>query len=495
MVITSCHFISAISPNESTHGVGLTNFEDENGNCETHNTYVIEHYNGMEIAAKVCGYVAPGLGVLILAWLVVACCKQSDGFIWGGKCIPLLMLLGCIVCQAVTFLLFQSELFCNNKDITKCEMGDAGFRSIQACLVYAFCFILFYCGPTPEPFNNSKKKKGGNNKKKKKKKKTEPGKNEDWTKEMYEARRKEKKAKSRGVSGRSKKEIFDEHNRQSASGNNLNYDDPESQYSDSKKKKKKKQSHSSSSRHKEQKYGDYVDTEPDGMDWSAYTPEQREVYYEKQRIKEREKKEEKEKMRQWEDDGHLGDPYSRRDSRGSQEAYSVIDDYDRSPYSDSRGGGADSRGGGGHQHEDSYYSRGDDRGYEDGYYSRGGDQSRGGHEDSYYSRGRDDNDGYDDKPRPPYRRGENGDDDYTHDNDYDSRGGYDSRRGAAYDDDYTQDEYTRGEDDDYTQDDADNSRAVERYSSQSNSRSRSSRSQHEDSYYSQDDSRYRDDIH
>ena len=99
MVVSSCHFISAITPpnannnnstattedtEEETHGVGITTFENRLGECEPHNSFVIDNYNGMEMTAKVGGYVAPTLGCLVCVWLLGECCMK--GGCWGGKC-------------------------------------------------------------------------------------------------------------------------------------------------------------------------------------------------------------------------------------------------------------------------------------------------------------------------------------------------------------------------------------------------------------------------
>jgi hypothetical protein len=158
----------------------------------------------MEMAAKVGGYVAPTCASLVVFFLLIECCKV-DG-IFCGKCVPSILLLAAVACQGITFLLFQSALFCSNKDIEKCTLGEAGFRSMQACLVYAFCAVLYYCGPVPIPFSPPRNKARSQQQqqqqqsspsKETKKTKSEPGKDEEWTKEMYEQRRKEKKAKSR----------------------------------------------------------------------------------------------------------------------------------------------------------------------------------------------------------------------------------------------------------------------------------------------------------
>ena len=446
----------------------------------------MENYNGMEKSAKVGGYVAPSCAALVILLIFLECCNRAK---WGGKCIPCILLLGAVICQGITFLIFNSELFCNNKDIIECTIGDGGYRSIQSTLVYSFCFILYTFGPTPIPLfkniqskihrvdeedqrrgKNSGKKKTKKKGKKKKKKLTEPGKGEDWTKEMYEARRKERKVKSRGVSGRRKEEIFDDMGMGGGSSpkefgdsreNSMMLYDTDQQYQGKERKSGKKSSSGSKSRssrgssssrsrskHKEPTYDEYVDTEPDGMDWSAFTPEQREEYHEQQRSKERKRKDrerrERDKMQQWEEDG-LGNPYggsgsdysSRRredeEMGGGSRAYSVID-YEN----------------GSVRHGDSYYSR--DSRAQDSYYSqdRGGD----GYDDSYYSRG-------DDRGRDDYQQ-----------------------------DDYTADYY---EDEDLP--------PKQQSSSSRHSRSASGRSrgsQYNDSYYSRDsydrDSRYQDNL-
>ena len=453
----------------------------------------------MEKSAKVGGYVAPSCAALVILLIFLECCNRAK---WGGKCIPCILLLGAVICQGITFLIFNSELFCNNKDIIECNIGDGGYRSIQSTLVYSFCFILYTFGPTPIPlFKNiqsklhrvdeeDKRKGGGNNSGKKKKKKkgkkkkkklTEPGKGEEWTKEMYEARRKERKVKSRGVSGRRKEEIFDDMGMGGGDGpkefgeNSMMLHDTDQQYQGKEEKSggrsrssksrssrgSSSRSNSSRSKHQEPKYDEYVDTEPDGMDWSAFTPEQREEYYEQQRIKERKRKDrerrERDKMQQWEEDG-LGNPYggsgsdyssSRRredeemgsGSRRGSGAYSVID-YEN----------------GSARHGDSYYSR--DSRAQDSYYSqdRGGER---GYDDSYYSRGPD---GYDDRGRDDYHQ-----------------------------DDYYEDEDLPPKNDSYYDD---SPRSSSRHSRSASGRSRGS--QYNDSYYSRDsydrDSRYQDNL-
>ena len=441
MVMTSCHFMSAVSPNDESHGVGLLTFESKDGNCTAHNSFVVDNYNGMELTAKLGGYIAPSLGALSALVLSSECFK---GGCLGGKCIPALTLMLSSVCQGLTFLLFRSDLFCSNTEVIReCDMGDAGYRSVQSCLVYAFCLVLYYCGPTPEPFtmgygvgkrantiatesslalSSPALKEGGS--KKKQKKKNEPGKGEDWTKEMYEQRRKEKKSKSRGVSGRSKEEIFDDlHDSSRANGkrkskrkkshNVSEYSvvlyEPKEGNNEHRKKKgggRRGSQHSSrsQSQSEQERFDDYVDTDPDGMDWSAYTPNQREAYYERQRIKKkerrkREREREMAKLREWEDqfDHRRGD--SSRSPSGNEYDYSHRSaEYDDSYY----GPGPLSR------HDDdgehSYYSARDEgSGYDierqEQYHhpddGRGG-RDYGGDDRRHYNRGRDDDYSYDD---------------------------------------------------------------------------------------------------
>ena len=114
MVVSSCHFISAITPpnnannntetediEEEAHGVGITTFENQLGECEPHNSFVIDNYNGMEMTAKVGGYVAPTLGCLVCVWLLGECCMK--GGCWGGKC-KLMWEKGTLSCCCVMLL-------------------------------------------------------------------------------------------------------------------------------------------------------------------------------------------------------------------------------------------------------------------------------------------------------------------------------------------------------------------------------------------------------
>ncbi|KAL7553609.1 hypothetical protein ACHAWF_018651 [Thalassiosira exigua] len=524
LVALSCQFISAKTHDDVAHGVGLRTFEAESGECVPHNDFVVEHYNGMEDAARICGAVAPTLAALAALWAAVECCRS----LWGGKCVPLLLIIGAAVCQGSTFLLFRSELFCDNKDIARCDFGGAGWRSLQACFVYAFSLALYYCGPTPrcappsnpaarmKPRASEKKRRGGGGgddeessrgsskkdgqkkgkKKKKKKKYTEPKDGGDWTKEMYEKRRKERKVKGRGVSGRSKEEIARDRGRGDkgaddggggGGGENCEL-----------------ALYRPASPGSEGKFDDYVDTEPDGMDWSAYEPHEREAYYERQRSKKRERKERERRKDRGGGRSRGGGGRSHGDSRGSgrhedswaegsvtpsrggdeyydERSYRREDSGQYSEdYTHADGGGRDrsyySRGGGDEYHGDdgdrrsshgsSYRSRddrgssyrsGDDRGYDRG--------SRGDYDDNDGGRGKDDYDSYaqDDDPsyaqdsyaRDDYDRGGDGGDDYgrrsgsrgsssRRDDDrgyegsyYDdpSYASYDDRRGGGYRDD------------------------------------------------------------
>jgi len=357
LVVSSCHFISAITHDDETHGVGLKTFEDESGNCLAHNSFVKKNYNGMETFGSVGGIIAPTCGCVAILWFVVECCR--GGRCWGGKCAPCVLIVLATVCQGLTFLLFQSDLFCSNKDISRCDLGHAGYRSMQSLLVYFFCLVLCYCGPTPthnafkppEAMTRKIGKKDGNSK----------GGGDDvvepasgvYTKEMYERRRREKNVKGRGVSGRSKKEIFDDRKGDggrgrgggsTTDGNDDEFNDREDKHNGNRqlavyneKGGGKKQRSKSSRRKAEEKFDDYVDTEPDGMDWSAYTPEQRDAFYERKRSKKRERKERE--RREKETGGGRGQQgrdgkQARRVHPQKTEEYSVVS-YDRGGLDDS----------------------------------------------------------------------------------------------------------------------------------------------------------------
>ncbi len=470
-MVPSCHFISAVTFNEETHGVGLQTYENEAGTCEPHNSFVVKNYNGMETAAKVGGYVAPTCASLVVLFLLIECCK-ADGLLFG-KCFPGLLLIGAAACQGITFLLFRSTLFCSNKDIETCKMGETGYRSIQACLVYAFCTVLYCCSPVPIPFSppRNRAKAQQQEKQSRKKPKSAPDKGKDYTKEIYEQRRKEKNVKGRGVSGRSKKDIMDERNGKKDKRQDKDASAERSLmlYEPGKRKDGKDGRRRSRS---PERFDEYVDTDPDGMDWSAYTPVQREAHYERQRSKKKEKKkreekQEKERLREWErgrgidaDHGDDGRLVKHRGRRGRDDRYD--DDYGRdgseygSEYDDGYGR-ADSG------HDDSYHS-GRDRGgggHDDSYRSDR-DRGGGGYEMApYRNKGRDD-DGYGDSYNDSYRsgresflsgresflsgrdsrdysRGQGHDDGYSY-----SQDGYDS---------YAQDSYRHGDDppdDDYS---------------------------------------------
>ncbi|KAL7426351.1 hypothetical protein ACHAXM_000407, partial [Skeletonema potamos] len=164
MVMSSCHFLSALTPTGEPHGVGITSFELENGQCSPHTSFITSHYNGMENIAKVCGYVAPSVGALAGVLILVECCLRSSNYEWfcNGKCFPCLLLVGAVTCQGLTFVLFQSELFCGQSDtIDKCIMDTAAYRSVQATICYFICFILYLCGRTPTATAWVKLQKGG----------------------------------------------------------------------------------------------------------------------------------------------------------------------------------------------------------------------------------------------------------------------------------------------------------------------------------------------
>lgn len=230
------------------------------------------------MTAKICGYVAPGLAACVVVWLLGESCTK--GGCWSGKCIPSLLMMGTVACQGLTFIIYNSDLFCKNEDIKQCALGAAAYTSIQACVVYAVAFILYYIAPTPKPLTGmmgathaatvstaSTSKTGGGDATKKKKKST-PDAGEDYTKEMYEQRRKEKNIKSRGVSGRSKKEIFkdmNENGNKSKSRKEEPYDESKIVLYDPEKgqrrDKEMSRERSGSSRRKNPQplYGDYVD--------------------------------------------------------------------------------------------------------------------------------------------------------------------------------------------------------------------------------------------
>ena len=445
MIVSSCHLIDAITPDDGAHSVGLISFENEQGDCVPHNSFVLDNYNGKEMAAKVGGYLAPSLGSLAVLFLVLEFCRLDGGCL-GTKCIPGMLMVGATVCQGLTFLLFQSDVFCHNEAISTCELGDAGYNSIQAILMYAGCLVLYTFGPNPQPFSigtssssattttsskgtssdkSSPKKKKKSKSTTTKKKSSGPGKGEDYTKEMYEQRRKEKKVKSRGVSGRSKEEIYHERSRKS-NGNSSSrmdekYENSIELYDPNKNRRSRSQ----------QKYDDYVDTEPDGMDWSAFTPTQRDEYYERKRSKKRERREkesEREKLRAW-----AREVDERRDRSRSPRSYGGgggggEDDYSRSYYDESY---ADSY----YDDDADYRHRGDKYHHSD---NRGNyDMESGGHSDYGESQsGRDDS---------RYSRSQQDDRDsrYTSRN-HDDR---DSRYSRNHDDySYAQDEYSYADD-------------------------------------------------
>jgi len=505
MIVPSCHFISALTHNEETHGVGLETFENESGECVPHNSFVVKNYNGMETVARICAYVAPACGAVAVILLLVECCK-ADGILCG-KCLPGILLLGTVVCQGLTFLLFQSDLFCSNKDIERCKIGEAGYRSIQACLVYALCTVFYCCCPAPMPchFSPPTNKAKQAQEPESKKKKLKPDKGGDWTKEMYEQRRKEKKDKSRGVSGRKKDEILDElkdkggrkgrgRDRDGSKGGSSR--DSDGSYDKHREKsltlyvpdgRDRRKDGARSSRSSSPKYDNYVDTEPDGMDWSAYTPDKREAHYERQRLKKRErererrrreeeertrKEEERTRKEEWERGGGGRHIVKHRGSgRGGGEDYSYDD-----------GGGYDD----GYGRRDSYYSA--ER-------NRGGGGGRGYEMSPYGGNGRDDRDRY---------RDDDYDDSFQSSRD-DSRdyggrggggGGRDRRRrrddedySASYRDDdysYAQDSYRNGGNDPPSTDDV-YSYYESRRGGGGGRRSDHRRSSHNDSYSTYDD--------
>lgn len=464
MTISSCHFLSAISPDNTPHGVGLTSFEMENGNCLSHTSFITSNYNGMELTAKIGGYLAPLFGVLTILFIVLECCKGDEWFC-AGKCLPCLQLLLSVICQGLTFMLFNSTLFCSQTtEIDRCIMDEAAYRSVQATTCYFLCFILYLCGRTPKPLclglgsrnkarRGSERGGGGGGKKSGKKKKGE------FTKEDYEQRRKEKKIKSRGVSGRSKQQILQDINggggeekkkksrRLSSSGSSRK----KSSYSS-----RKEDSYSPSRRgggganDSQPTYDDYVDTEPDGMDWSAYDPKEREEYYDRKRSRERQRREQ-ERERDRDGDGDYYDEEEQLYRRRNEDDYSEYTD-DRDRRDRDRGG------------------------RDDDYGSRYSEQSGSRYSGSGYV-----GTVYDESGRSLYSRGERG----GYDDEESYRSGRPPRDDRYADEDYKDDEYTRGEDsfmsDGQSYDDRGLGRGDDGYHDD----------RHNDSYYSEEDHRSR----
>jgi len=515
LVVPSCQFISAITGDKDTHGVGLETFENEDGECEPHNSFVIDNYNGMEMTAKVGAYVAPTCGSLVVLFLIVECCKV-DGLLFG-KCIPGLLLLGTVVCQSITFALFGSDLFCSNKDIETCKMGETGYRSVQACLAYSFCTVLYFCSPTPIPFSPPRNKA----KEQLQSEKSEPGKGEDWNKEMYEKRRKEKKVSARGVSGRSSKLIMDDlkdkeggekhgkdrggkdgrRNKDTRDRDSDNYHERSITLYDPNKHDKRRGGADSDggSSQSSPKYDDYVDTDPDGLDWSAYTPDKREAYYERQRSKkqakrerreerkrkeERKKSDEQERLREWERGRGIHADHGDDDSRmvvHRRGSGSSRDNYDDGR--DSSRGGVEDYYDDSYRHAGSRYSN-DDYTRQDSYYSDNREYDASGYEIQPYGsrndRERDYGDSYNDSYSRDYSRSQySTKDDYSY-----SQAGYDS---------YTQDGSYYGNDppdyDSYyeQQSPRESSKKSRSSSRKSGSRGSDRRSQN-DSYTTYDDS-------
>jgi len=459
LVVPSCHFISAITGDEDTHGVGLETFENEEGECEPHNSFVIENYNGMEMAAKVGAYVAPTCGSLVVLLMIVECCKV-DGVLFG-KCIPGILLMGTVVCQSITFALFGSNLFCSNKDIKTCQMGETGYRSVQACLAYSFCTVLYFCSPMPIPFSPPRNKA----KEKPQREESEPDKGRDLTKERYEKRRKEKNVSGRGVSGRSSKLNIDDlkdkeggerHGKDRGGRDRRRNKDTRGRDSDNdhersiilyEPKKHDKQRGSANSdggsSQSSPKYDDYVDTDPDGMDWSAYTPKKREAYYDRQRSKKQAKRERKDERKR-KDDRKRMEEHEKRDERERlrewERGRGIDADHgdDDSRMVDHRRGSGSSRDNK-RNGRDNYREGGGEDSYNDSYRHAGSRYSDDDftRQDSYYS----DNIDYDasEYEIQPYR---SRNDRNSHDDSY--RGGRDSQ-------DYSRSQYSNKDDYSYSQ--------------------------------------------
>ncbi len=399
----------------------------------------------METLAKIGGYVAPSLGALVIISILLECCRPVP----GGKCLPTLLLLGCVVCQGLTFFLFQSELFCaRSETIDMCVMDQAAYRSVQATIWYFVSFILYLCGGTPRPVLSMMKpnqqvqqqgnegggysnKNGSNSNKIKSKSKKMTG---DYNREDYERRRKEKRMKGRGVSGRSKQQIYQDigdDGKKSSSSKKKRSHSSSGRSGGRRSSRDNSNNHNNSSstalvlrdRSKERtSYDDYVDTEPDGMDWSAYDPKERDEYYDRKRWK----KNQQQSPSPSSQPRRGGENYRDRDYYDEEEQHYLRNGDEYSDYS---------RGGDEYDRNDSMYS---DRSgylgtvYDDSRYSR--ENSRGSsRHDSYRSGGR--------SPRDHYDDNDDGyvDDDYTKDVDsygepYDDQ---DSRRGDdGYNDSY-----------------------------------------------------------
>eukprot|EP00573_Skeletonema_grethae_P003030 CAMPEP_0201688900 /NCGR_PEP_ID=MMETSP0578-20130828/2573_1 /ASSEMBLY_ACC=CAM_ASM_000663 /TAXON_ID=267565 /ORGANISM="Skeletonema grethea, Strain CCMP 1804" /LENGTH=542 /DNA_ID=CAMNT_0048173371 /DNA_START=126 /DNA_END=1754 /DNA_ORIENTATION=+ len=449
LTITSCHFLSALTPTNESHGVGLTSFELESGECLPHSTFIHRNYNGMETLAKIGGYVAPSLGALVIISILLECCRP----VLGGKFLPTLLLLGSVVCQGLTFFLFQSQLFCaKSETIDMCVMDQAAYRSVQATIWYFVSFILYLCGGTPRPLGNpmsmmkpsqqppqqqqqgqgggySSNKNISNSNKPKPKKMTGD----------YERRRKEKRMKGRGVSGRSKQQIYQDigDGKKSSSSKRKKSHSSSGRSGGRRSSRDNNNNHNNSTstalvlrdRSKERtSYDDYVDTDPDGMDWSAHDPKERDEYYDRKRWKKNHPQSPAPSPSQPRRGG--GENYrDRGDNYYDEEEQHYLRNGDE--YSDY------SRGGDDYDRNDSMYS---DRSgylgtvYDDSRYSR--ENSRGSRHDSYRS-GR--------SPRDHYDNNDDDDgyvdDDYTkdvdsygepYDHDQDSRRGDDGYNDSYY---------------------------------------------------------------
>jgi len=395
--------------------------------------------------------VAPSLGALVAVCILIECCRGQN-WVLGGKCLPTLLLLGSVVCQGLTFFLFQSELFCaESETIDMCVMDQAGYRSVQATIWYFVSFILYLCGGTPRPLGNpmsmmkpsqqqgqgqgdnnsiSSSSSSSSNNKSKQKKMTG-----DSNREDYENRRKERRMKGRGVSERSKQQIYQDIGDGKKSSSSKRKKSHSSSGRSGRRSNNNNHHNNSSStalvirdRSKERTPNDdYVDTEPDGMDWSAYDPKERDEYYDRKRWK-RNQQQSPPSSSQPRRGGGGGEDYRDRENYYDEEEQHYLRNGDE--YSDY------SRGGDDYDRNDSMYS---DRSgylgtvYDESRYSR--ENSRGSRHDSYRS-GRSPRDHYDNNDDDGYV-----DDDYTkdvdsygepYDHDQDSRRGDDGYNDSYY---------------------------------------------------------------
>ncbi len=158
LTVSSCHFIKYVDSNGNQGAVGLYRyFDTTTSSCINHDDSV--SYSESENAARTGAVVAPmAASATILILLIEFCCCR---FI----CSRLLMGLGLIaalVMQGITFLIFDSEKFCNGDIITEimhqepCTVADGAVFSAVAMLLYFMSGVLVFCTPKPEPMRVKK---------------------------------------------------------------------------------------------------------------------------------------------------------------------------------------------------------------------------------------------------------------------------------------------------------------------------------------------------